>query len=92
MFWTPPGKGSMDNDNYITKCECDSCGAKTLCVLFHCHGTPVLAECRACNPITFESLARQEIAAWLEGRYFHNLALDFINGRVEGSATDRKAA
>jgi len=55
-------------DDYLTVCTCDCCGATTLCVLFHCEGTPVLAECRECQPSAFEAVAREEISTWLGGQ------------------------
>ena len=53
--------------NQIKTSKCDSCDATLPGVEFHHNGTPVLQQCRICEPRHFEDQARRDIDAWLAG-------------------------
>ena len=57
----------MANDNCIATQECDMCCERKPGVLFHHLGSPVMFECRDCNPKAFETQSRHDIDRWLEG-------------------------
>lgn len=44
------------HDDFITCTECDTCGKKGPCSLFHLRGTPILGQCPECDPKAFERL------------------------------------
>lgn len=57
----------MDYDwNYITVCTCDSCNRRSVGVMLHHYGTPVLFQCSTCSPREFERVARRDVDSWLE--------------------------
>lgn len=63
----------MTGMNCITRDNCDTCSATRVPVsVMHHGGTPVLNQCRTCNPQVFESLARRDIDAWLKGEPITN--------------------
>jgi hypothetical protein len=47
--------------------KCDSCGRKTTVVVYKQFDTPVLEQCKSCDPKGFEAQARADIDAWLKG-------------------------
>jgi hypothetical protein len=53
--------------NFITRSTCDTCNTTSTGVMFHCNGTPVLFQCRTCNPKTYETYAQLQIDTWLRG-------------------------
>lgn len=58
----------MSDEDYITYAECDSCHRKTMGVMFHCRGTPVMFLCPAghCGGgQAFERLAAEQKQRWL---------------------------
>lgn len=55
------------NCDYITIDTCDTCEQHGTGAMLHCNGTPVLFQCRTCQPASYEALARVQVAAWLDG-------------------------
>jgi hypothetical protein len=53
--------------NKIKTTKCDSCDSELHGVEFYYNGTPVLQQCRKCDPKNFEAQARADIDAWLNG-------------------------
>lgn len=58
----------MDDMNYIGTDTCDTCNWRGPVVVFHDHGVPVLAQCKACQHEAFEATARRDIDEWLEAK------------------------
>jgi len=50
-----------------TKCDSIACNSELPGVEFYHNGTPVLQQCRKCDPKNFEAQARADIDAWLNG-------------------------
>lgn len=53
--------------NHIKCDRCDSCGQKTSVVVYHHYGTPVLNQCKQCNPYGYKTQAQEDINSWLKG-------------------------
>lgn len=51
----------------ISTSTCDDCGRRGPGVEYFDHGAPVYFTCKACEPRTFEKVARNDIDAWLNG-------------------------
>ncbi len=63
----------MSDINCIRRDNCDSCNSRRVPVaVFHHNGTPVLNQCRSCNPSVFEAIARRDIDAWRKGEVREN--------------------
>jgi hypothetical protein len=54
--------------NHIKCDRCDSCGQKTSVVVYHHYGTPVLNQCKQCNPYGYKTQAQEDINSWLKGK------------------------
>lgn len=58
----------MEHDHIATD-TCDTCKAEAVPGTQHYHlGSPVLFLCRACDPKSFDEIAREDINRWLEGQ------------------------
>ncbi len=52
----------------IKYCKCDSCGQRTAVAVYTHLGTPVLNQCRTCDPVGFDATAQADKDAWLTGK------------------------
>jgi hypothetical protein len=59
----------MDNQNFVelSSDTCDSCGCKGPTALYHHRGTPVLAQCRRCDPRAWEAAGEYAREQWMSG-------------------------
>ena len=59
----------MDNENYVTlsKYTCDTCGDEGPTSLYHHRGTPVLSQCRRCDPRAWEWAGERAREQWMAG-------------------------
>ena len=56
----------MEDDRIITD-TCDTCREHAPGVLRHHNGTPVLFNCKTCDPQGFEHVSRRDVEVWLSG-------------------------
>ena len=52
----------------IKYCKCDSCNRRTAVAVYQHNGTPVLNQCRTCDPKGFDQTAQSDKDAWLSGK------------------------
>lgn len=56
----------MEHDHIATD-TCDTCNATAQGTLFYHLGSPVLFQCRTCDPKSYEQHAQADIDHWLAG-------------------------